>query len=726
MRRARNRALVAIVIAALLAGLNVPAVASTAHVSTRPAATGVIVRWKDGSSSSVRSALAQSGLHVQRTLYGNRGAVVSIPGGSDATTLLKRLSAMPGVKLAAEDRQIMRPLWTPNDPYYGSQWAYSHIQASQAWDVERGESFVAVGIIDTGVDLTHPELVPSLDLTRDYDFVSGDDAANDLNGHGTHVAGIVAAASNNATGVAGTAPGVTVVPIKVIGRFTGSNADFIDGLYYAADQGLDVVNMSLGTTGGDLGPSGIALMQDAVDYAYSKGVVLVAAAGNESSTDIYYPAACDHVICVSATDPADALATYSNHGTQVDITAPGGGSGVGTGILSTYTSGGTHGYAYLSGTSMASPFVAATAALMLSHVPAATSDEVETALLSSAKDIGAPGWDTSFGYGLLQMNDALDALVAPAPSVSRIEGADRYATAIAQSASGYASGTVTTVVLASGEQFPDALAGASLAGAYGGPLLITKRSSLLTGVLAEIERLGASKVVLLGGNDAIDPAVATALTAAGLSVERIAGADRYATAAKVAARLAAVKGVSSLGAAFLVRGDRFPDALAVSSLAASAGMPVLMTRPTTLPASTRAALESIGATQVVIAGGTAAVSAALASDVDALSGVAILRWAGSDRYATSAEVARNGIARGWSGAGYFGIAAGTTFPDALGGGVLAARRGGVLLLTEPSSLSAGARGVVQDLGYDHVPVAIYGGIAIVTKTVEGDLMRIRY
>ncbi len=727
MRRPLDRALAMMVTIVLLFALSAPAFARPeARVGAHAAATGVIVRWESGSAESVRAALTRRGLAVQRTMYGNRGAVVSIPEGVDAEALRASLSELPGVRIAAEDRQVMRPLWTPNDPRFPAQWGYSRIQAAEAWDIERGKSFVSVGVIDTGVDLTHPELIPALDLTRDYDFVSDDDEANDLNGHGTHVSGIIAAASDNATGVAGTAPGVTIVPIKVIGRFTGSNADFIDGLYYAADIGVDVVNMSLGSTASDLGASGVALMQEAVDYAYAKGVILVGAAGNEGNTDVYYPGACNHVICVSATDPTDALASYSNYGAAVDITAPGGGTAAGTGVLSTYTSSGAHGSAYLSGTSMASPFVAATAALLRSHVPAATAAEVETALLSSAKDLGPVGWDARYGYGLLQMQGALEALVAPAPSVSRIRGADRYETAIAQSVAGFASGTVTTTVLASGEDFPDALTGGSLAGAYSSPLLLTRRSTLPPGLLVEIERLGATKVVIVGGETAVDATVVQSLVTAGLGVQRIAGADRYATAVAVATELAAVRGLASTPRAFLVRGDVYADALAVSPLSAAGGVPVLLTRPTALPAATRGALTSLNATEVIIAGSDAAVSAAVASAVDAMPGVSIARWDGEDRYVTAARVAREGVARGLAEGDYFGVATGLNFPDALGGGVLAGRYGGVVLLTTPTSLSASARGVVQDLGYDGVPVTVYGSTTVVSNIVEGSLMRIRY
>jgi subtilisin family serine protease len=729
MRRVTNRIFAVTVAVALVLGVSAPAAANVeARVSahTPAKATGVIVTWKSGSEKSVRTAIAAKGLRVSRSLYGNHGAVVEVPESIDADSLRLSLASVPGVSIAAEERQIIRPLWTPNDPRYSSQWAYSRIQGESAWDIERGQSFVTVGIIDTGVDLAHPELTPALDLTRDYDFVNGDDEANDQNGHGTHVAGIVAAASDNSTGVAGTASGVRVVPIKVIGRYTGSNTDFIDGLYYAADLGVDVVNMSLGTTASDLGASGIALMQQAVDYAYSKGVVLVGAAGNDGDPAVYYPAACNHVIAVSATGPTDVMATYSNYGSAIDIAAPGGGSTSSTGIYSTYTTAGLHTYSYMNGTSMASPFVAATAALLISHVPAATNAEVESALLSSARDLGDVGWDSKYGYGLLQMRGALDALDAPSPSVSRVSGTDRYGTAIAQSASGFESGTVTTTVLASGEDFPDALSGGLLAGLYDSPILLTRRTSLPTGVLTEIARLGASKVIIIGGPESVDPSIVNSLTTAGLTVQRIAGVDRYATAAAVALEYKRITGLGAIPKAFLARGDIYPDALAVSSLSAAAGIPVLLTRTATLSGSTRSTLTSLGTTEVVIAGSSSAVSVAVASEVEALPGVSIVRWQGVDRYGTAAQVAAGGFARGWVSGSYFGIATGKNFPDALGGGALAGHNGGVVLLTVPESLPTATRVVVQNFGYDGTPVVLFGSTTAISQAVAGELMRIRY
>lgn len=737
MNRVRNPVLATIVAAAMFFALAAPAAARPdGRPSADAPATGIIVRWETGSSRAVRAELARRGLSVQRGMYRNRGAVVAIPEGADAADLTGDISEIPGVRSAAEDRAVMRPLWTPNDPLYGSQWSYSRTEAESAWDIERGQAYVKVAIIDTGADLDHPDLVANLDLDNDYDFVStpddpdGEDTeANDVNGHGTHVAGIVAAVSDNATGVAGTAPGVSVVPIKVIGAYTGTTSDFIEGLEYAADLGVEVANMSLGSTAAEIGSRGVTMMQEAVDYARSKGVVLIAATGNDATDDtynpatgLYYPAACVGVIGVGATGRFDDRASYSNYGPGVDIMGPGGESGAA--ILSTYPN---NRYANLSGTSMAGPHVAGAAALVLSHTPAATPAEVEAALLSTAKDLGAPGWDQYYGFGLVQLRAAIDSMEVPSPQVFRLEGTDRYATSIAVSRSTFETGTATTTVLASGEQFPDALTASSLAGAYDGPLLLTRTTSLPSGVLEELQRIGTTRVVIVGGTAAVGTSVATALQNAGLEVERIEGVDRYATAAAVAGELMDVLGVTSLPTAFLARGDLFPDALAAAPLAHARGIPVLLTRPASLPEVTRTMLESVAATEVVVLGSSTAVGTDVVGALVSLPGaVSVTRWEGTDRYATAGEIARNGIERGWAGAGYFGVATGVGFPDALSGAGVCGANGGVLLLTNPYVLSPGAQAILQELGSDGVPVAIIGSARAVSMNVQGDLMRIRY
>jgi len=318
-------------------------------------------------------------------------------------------------------------------------------------------------------------------------------------------------------------------------------------------------------------------------------------------------------------------------------------------------------------------------------------------------------------------------MAVPSPQVFRLEGPDRYSTSIAVSRSLFETGIATTTVIASGENFPDALAASSLAGAYGGPLLLTRRTALPAGVLAELDRIGTTHVVIVGGTAAVAASVATALSGAGITVERVAGTDRYATADAVAAELMSVLGATTLPTAFVARGDLFPDALAAAPLAYAQGIPVFLTRPGSLPSATGATLAGIGASEVVVLGSSSAVGTGVVESLTSLPGsITVSRWEGIDRYATADAIARNGITRGWANATFFGVATGTDFPDALSGGGLCGANGGVLLLTSPSVLSPGAEAIVQELGGDGVPVAIIGSATAVANGVQGDLMRIRY
>ncbi|MHB1340654.1 MAG: S8 family serine peptidase [Coriobacteriia bacterium] len=723
-----RRVFAAFVLVALVAG-TVPAYAG--DDAPTGSASEVIVRFEDGGRGRALAGLVRRGIRVRRGMYGARGAVVEVPPGRSASSLAEELSSLDGVTLAAPNGRIV-PLWTPNDSLYHVQWALPAIQMPGAWDVERGSASVRVAVIDTGAQISHPDLAANLDLTLDYDFADNDDVADDELGHGTHVAGIIAAVADNAAGTAGVAPGVRIVPIKTIGGSgSGSVSDLVDAIYYAADIGADVANMSLGEPLNLANVSDLAearVMQEAVDYARAHDVVLVGATGNDGSGNVYYPAACDGVISVAAVSRSNTITSYSNHGAQVDIAAPGGDFGypsvLANGIISTYPTGI---YKYLTGTSMASPHVAGAAALLRSHEPAALAEEIEDSLLYSALDIGAAGWDEFSGHGLLQVADALAALDVASLNVARVSGSNRYNTALALSGTSFGPGESTVTVLASGEDFPDALAASGLAGAHRGALLLTTRTGLPAGLLAELERLGSSDVVLVGGPAAISPEVEEALMADGLTVSRVQGSNRYATAAAVAEEIRDVTGSATLPAAFLVRGDGYADALAVAPLAYADARPVLLTRPDALAPDARIALESLETTGVIIAGGESAVSPAALIELQSVGGiVGIERWAGADRYDTAAVVAGKALDAGLASPGYFGVATGVGFADALAGGVTAGARGGVLLLTDPQTLPVPVVSLLAARGYDGADVVVYGGTLAISRAVEDALARIRY
>lgn len=305
-------------------------------------------------------------------------------------------------------------------------------------------------------------------------------------------------------------------------------------------------------------------------------------------------------------------------------------------------------------------------------------------------------------------------------ATQRIWGPNRYDTAVRVSRSAFAAGSCETVVLATGQAFPDALSGSGLAGAYGSPLLLTPTASLHAGTLAEIERLGAENVVIVGGTVAVNAGVETALESEGLSVTRVKGDNRYETAAAVAREVVRLNGPRAEQPFFLVRGDEFADALSAAPIAYANGFPVLLTAVDSLPAATSAVIGQAGLDEAVIVGGTAAVSSRVASAVGALPAVrTVHREDGANRYETAASLADYAVRMWWAENTYVGVATGLDFPDALGGGAAAGANGGVLLLTNPAALSGETGNYLKAAKADVLAPKVYGGTAVVSDAVVG-------
>ncbi|MEA5572331.1 DUF5942 domain-containing protein [Calothrix sp. UHCC 0171] len=282
---------------------------------------------------------------------------------------------------------------TPNDPLYVKQWHMHNINVEGAWAQTKG-SGITVAVIDTGVSKVR-DLVETK-FVKGYDFVNDREEAIDDNGHGTHVAGTIAQATNNGYGVAGIAYEANLMPLKVLSDYGGGTiADIAEAIRFAADNGADVINMSLGGGGES------QLMKDAIEYAYNKGVVIVAAAGNESENGAAYPARYPHVIGVSALGPDGIKAPYSNYGAGIDISAPGG-SDAGKVLQETIDldNKGEETFLGLQGTSMASPHVAGVAALIKAS-GVKNPDEVLGVLQNSARKIQE---DSLNYYGAGQLN----------------------------------------------------------------------------------------------------------------------------------------------------------------------------------------------------------------------------------------------------------------------------------------------------------------------------------
>ncbi|MDF5709186.1 MAG: DUF5942 domain-containing protein [Nostoc sp. S4] len=290
-----------------------------------------------------------------------------------------------------ENDEVSVSLTGPNDQYYSKQWNLHKIGIEGAWSQTKG-SGVTVAVIDTGI--TKVRDLYETKFVKGYDFVNDREQAQDDNGHGTHVAGTIAQATNNKYGVAGIAYEASLMPLKVLNSYGGGTvADIAEAIKFAADKGANVINMSLGGGGES------KLMKDAIDYAHRKGVVIVAAAGNESANGASYPARYPHVIGVSAIGPDGEKAPYSNFGAGVDISAPGG-SEAGKILQETIDENGQGVFLGFQGTSMASPHVAGVAAL-IKATGIKEPDEVLKVLKQSARVIQDDGLNY---YGAGQLN----------------------------------------------------------------------------------------------------------------------------------------------------------------------------------------------------------------------------------------------------------------------------------------------------------------------------------
>lgn len=282
----------------------------------------------------------------------------------------------------------------PNDTLYSEyQWNLPQILTESGWNVSKGSEDIVVAVIDTGVQSDHPDLAGR--LVEGVNVVDPSSPPEDDVGHGTHVAGIISADVNNGEGVAGMTWYTKIMPIKALDSSgAGSTYSVAEGVIWATDHGADIINMSLGNY------AQAEFLHDALKYAYDRGVVLVAASGNDNTDRPGYPAAYPEVLAVAATDPDESRAEYSNYGDYIDIAAPG------TSIPSTYP--GSR-YAALSGTSMACPHVAALASLIRSVNPELTNEQVMDVLRRTAKDLGPGGKDNDYGYGQIDVHSALQS-----------------------------------------------------------------------------------------------------------------------------------------------------------------------------------------------------------------------------------------------------------------------------------------------------------------------------
>ena len=365
-----------------------------------------------------RRKIGQSNLHV-----------VDLPAGVSEQAMVERLRRNPAFRLVELDRRVKSTL-AVTDPYVGSEWHLSKMGATTAWDTTQGAG-VTIAILDSGVDGSHPDLLPN--LVPGFNVYGNNTDTSDVCGHGTAVAGSAAARTNNGIGVAGVAGQAKIMPIRIAYLDSATNSCYAytstiaSGITYAADHGARIANVSYGPLAGD------ATIQSAANYLKSKGGLVFVSAGNTGVDENITPTT--SLIAVSASDSSDAKASWSSYGAFVSLAAPGAG-------IWTTSKGGTYGG--WNGTSFASPVAAGVAALMMAAAPSLDGAQIEQALFASAVDLGTTGRDPYFGYGRVNAQAAVQAAIVKAGGTVDSQAPSAAITSPAASSS--VSGTVTVAV----------------------------------------------------------------------------------------------------------------------------------------------------------------------------------------------------------------------------------------------------------------------------------------
>jgi thermitase len=357
----------------------------------------------DQTTAHFRAAKLGAGIAKPVLKVGRKGVLVDVSGAKSLEDAARAYKADPAVLHASPD-WVMHAREIPNDPSFANQWGLNTIQAPQAWNRTHGSSGIRIAVLDSGINEAHPDLAGKVVARRD--FTGSASGTNDVNGHGTHVAGIAAAATNNATGVAGVGYDSSLMNVKVLDdNGDGSISMLYDAIYWTADNGAHVINMSLGADQDcstswweDLFDVGRNELREAINYAFGRNIVLIAAAGTDGANQQQWPGACPNVMAVANTTSTDMISGTSNFGTWVDVAAPG------SAIFSTAVPGAAKcqanlvgAFANCSGTSMASPHVAGIAALVRASCNMSSATDIVNRITGTADAIAGTGTLWQFG-----------------------------------------------------------------------------------------------------------------------------------------------------------------------------------------------------------------------------------------------------------------------------------------------------------------------------------------
>ncbi|MYL69890.1 S8 family serine peptidase [Halobacillus litoralis] len=570
----------------------------------------------------------------------------------------------PDIEYIEMDTKVYSQGEIPNDNYYDKQEdTLEAIHAPEGWGAfqeKKLDEDTVVAVIDSGVQLNHPDLKGQ--LLEGENFVNPDQSPEDHYGHGTHVAGLISALTNNDVGVASVSLGKTkILPVKIMEENEGNVSDLIDGITYAVEQGADVINLSLGTYNYKFA------LADAIQYAQDQGVLVVSAAGNDNRNETLYPAALEGVLAVGSINPeTQSKSSFSNYGSGIDVVTPG------DGIWSTYKE---NGYEAMDGTSMSTGHVSSLAALLMENSPYLTGKQVGKLIQTSSTKLSG---EFLLGNGMIHAGDTLKNV----KQYQRISGSTSVETSVEVSHEGWErleekeltiNGQTIKgkfVILATARDFPDSLAASPLASYLNSPVLLELKKDISPSILKELKRLDASDVLLIGGTNALSTEVESSLKSNGYNTHRISGKDRYKTAVAVNQLIP-----FDTNKAFIVSGQEFPDALSASGYSAMNGYPVLYVRHDRIPGVVNDYMKAENITKNYIVGGSVPVS----EDVEnQLPDDNPLRIAGDDRYETNYQMHRifgNDDARTI----YF--VTGRNFPDAMAAAPLAVQSESPVMIT---------------------------------------------
>lgn len=699
----------------------------------------VVVKFRDEAKGP--GLAAARGLSVAAGVGAPARGMPSVlrTGGRPVDQVLDELRSDPAVEYAEPSYRVQLVAVSVNDPLTAGQYSLDQMRVRDAWSLSKGGTGV-VAVLDTGVQADHPDL--SGRVLPGYDFVNDDSNAADDNGHGTWVAGIIAANPNDGYGIAGVSWTDSILPVKIMTREgTGSTSDLISGIRWAADQGATVINMSVGGFPYTQG------VQDAIDYAWTNGVVLVGAAGNNNREETFYPASMANVVSVSATQREDEFSHWSSYGPKVDVSAPGSSVQTTNCTVCTYAGHDTWGsHTYISGTSFATPNVAGVVALIRARNPSWTPQQVVDRLIATVDDRGYAGWDMRFGRGRVNAYRALGGSVAQPGLLSgdALEGNDVLSSArliplgSATRPSLYPAGDVDTfaVDVPRAGRLDVRVTGVTDTRAYPwnksslkvDPIveLYTTAGALLTRVdavwedgteLAQTTVAGPTRILVrvqnyfANGNRTAYSVTPTYVdTAAPLPAARTpaAGSSNVDYDKPLAVTFnEAVTGVSS--SSFVLR--TASGATVPSTVTYDATKRVVTLRPTVSLAG------EATYTAVLTSGIKDPAGNALAGTSWTFStGKTAPRVAGIDRYATAAALSASAFA---AGVPVVYVATGVNYPDALAGAPAARIAGGPILLVEKTSLPDVTRAELTRLQPGRI--VVLGGPSVVSDQVMAAL-----